>query len=42
MKDMLLFLSVMAVIICGFWLMTRLVRFLEEVDTSEDEDSESQ
>lgn len=42
MKDLLVFLSVLAVMTYGFRLMKRLDSFLEAVKQQEDEDSESQ
>ena len=42
MKDLLLFLSALAVMIFGFWPMKRLDDFLEKVTTPEDENDESQ
>ena len=41
MNDLLLFLSVFAVMLFGFWLMKRLDRFLEKMTVSEDENGES-
>ena len=41
MKNLLLFLSVVAVVFLGFRLMKRLDRFLETADISEDETRDS-
>lgn len=40
MKDLLLLLSLLATMVCGFWLMDRLDRFLETKVQSQPTDEE--